>query len=153
MVTKVLKRVQFLPTPVETAWDFFSTPLNLSKIKPSDMRFKILSELPDRIYPGLFIHYKVAPIWNIPILWTTEITQVAKERYFIDEQRKGPFRMWHHEHHFEAVDGGVLMTDVLHYNVGKWLLGVFASALFVDAKVKWIFDYRSKKLDHLFSKA
>jgi ligand-binding SRPBCC domain-containing protein len=151
MSVRCLKTVQLLPVSLAVAWDFFATPLNLSKIKPAAMKFKILSELPPRIYPGLFINYKVAPVFHVPLNWTTEITKVVPEQYFIDEQRVGPFKLWHHEHHFKATEGGVLMTDIVYYEIGKSVLGVLAGILFVHAKVKWIFAYRYRKLEHMFN--
>lgn len=152
MPIKFLKREQHLPISIEEAWDFFSSAHNLNKIKPEGMTFKIQSDVPDKIYPGLVINYRVAPVLNIPLNWTTEITHVSYQKYFVDEQRCGPFNIWHHEHHFEATDTGVMMTDILHYDVGKWILGSLMSFLFVDAKVKWIFDYRFKKLEEIFGK-
>lgn len=150
MSIKVLKTTQFLPVPLEEAWAFFSSPANLDTITPESMTFRVLSDLPGKIYPGLIINYKVAPVFRIPLHWTTEITHVSEGVYFVDEQRSGPYRIWHHEHHFEERDGGVLMTDILHYDIGKWLLGRLAGALFVDAKVKAIFAYRYEKLQKIF---
>lgn len=150
MSVQCLKTIQLLPLSLEEAWDFFATPLNLSRIKPQGMLFKILSELPPEIYPGLLIHYKVAPIWRIPLAWTTEITKVAPQQYFIDEQRIGPFKLWHHEHHFKQVETGVQMTDILHYEIGKSFPGTWAGLLFVHAKIRWIFDFRYRKLEQMF---
>lgn len=152
MSIKVLKTTQFLPISLEKAWDFFSSPRNLNEITPEDMTFKILSDLPEKMYPGLMINYKVAPMFNIPLSWTTEITHVENMKYFVDEQRLGPYNIWHHEHHFEAVEGGVMMRDILHYDIGKWIIGDILGALFIHAKVKSIFDYRYQKLIQLFGK-
>lgn len=140
----------FLPVSLEKAWDFFSTPLNLSKITPPEMNFVIRSKLPEKAYPGLFIIYTVSPVAGIPVTWVTEITQVKEPYYFVDEQRSGPYAIWHHEHHFEAVDGGVMMTDRLFYKVPFGILGKSADALFVRAKVNRIFSYREKILKQLF---
>lgn len=150
MGIKVLKTTQFLPVSLEEAWAFFSSPANLDHITPESMSFRVLSELPDRIYPGLIINYTVAPLFHIPLHWTTEITHVSEGVYFVDEQRSGPYHIWHHEHHFEERDGGVLMTDILHYDIGMWLLGRIAGALLVDAKVKALFAYRYQKLEKIF---
>jgi ligand-binding SRPBCC domain-containing protein len=150
MSIQVIKTEQFLPISIEKAWDFFSSPRNLNEITPAEMTFKILSDLPETMYPGLIINYKVAPMLGIPLSWTTEITHVVDQKYFVDEQRIGPYRLWHHEHHFEVVAGGVMMRDILYYDIGKWLLGDFLGALFIHAKVKAIFDYRYQKLIHLF---
>jgi ligand-binding SRPBCC domain-containing protein len=150
MSVKKLKTVQRLPVSLEQAWDFFSSPKNLNEITPEDMTFEITSEVPEKMYPGLLISYKVRPLMNIPFNWVTEITHVQDKAFFVDEQRVGPYKMWHHEHHFEEVPGGVMMTDILHYDVGMGFLGWIASKLFVDKRVREIFDYREKKLLQLF---
>lgn len=147
---KTLKSTQVLPVSMDQAWIFFSSPGNLNEITPADMTFRIISELPDKMYPGLIIVYKVSPAFNIPMTWVTEITQVQEHSYFVDEQRKGPYRMWHHEHHFTEVVGGVQMTDILHYDVGKGVLGRIVSWLFVDKRVRDIFAFREKKLREIF---
>lgn len=149
---KRLQSKQWLPISLNQAWDFFSSPKNLNEITPEDMVFEIKSDIPEKMYAGMFIVYSIRPILNIPVKWVTEITHVEDKKFFIDEQRVGPYSIWHHEHHFEEKDGGVLMTDILHYDVGKSFLGVIASKLFVDKKVKGIFEYREKKLEKLFPK-
>jgi ligand-binding SRPBCC domain-containing protein len=108
--------------------------------------------VPEKMYPGMFIMYSIRPMFNIPMNWVTEITHVSDRKFFVDEQRVGPYHIWHHEHHFEEKDGGVLMTDILHYNVGMSFLGWIASKLFVDKKVQGIFDYRYKILEQRFGK-
>ena len=145
-----LKQEQFLPITLDEAWDFFSTPKNLNEVTPDDMVFEIMSELPDTMYEGLLIHYRLKPMLNIPIEWCTEITHIKEKEYFVDEQRKGPYNIWYHEHHFRAVPGGVMMTDLLHYDIGKTVIGWMAGKLFVDNKVKTIFEYRQKALETLF---
>lgn len=145
-----LQSVQILPISLDLAWDFFSSPKNLNEITPDDMVFKITSDVPEKMYEGLFITYKISPLLGIQLDWCTEITHVKDKQFFVDEQRKGPYNIWHHEHHFEAVEGGVKMTDILHYDIGKSILGDIAGALFVHGKVKNIFDYRYKKLQELF---
>jgi len=150
MAIKTLKTTQFLPLSIEEAWAFFSSPANLNNITPSDMSFDITSEVPEKMYEGLIITYKVSPFLNLPLDWVTEITHISEPHYFVDEQRKGPYRIWHHEHHFRQVEGGVEMTDILYYDVGKWVFGWLASWLFVDRKVRQIFSFREKKLEELF---
>jgi ligand-binding SRPBCC domain-containing protein len=147
---KLLKSEQLLPISIEQAWDFFSSPKNLNEITPEDMVFKITSEVPEKMYEGLFIIYKIAPVLNIPLDWVTEITHVNEPFYFVDEQRKGPYKTWHHEHHFKQTPAGVLMTDILYYEVGKSIFGWLAEKLFVDNKVKGIFNYREKVLNKKF---
>ena len=149
---KKLKQEQFLPISLDEAWKFFATPKNLNEVTPDDMVFEIISELPETMYAGLLINYRLKPMFNIPINWCTEITHIKEKEYFVDEQRKGPYRIWHHEHHFKAVNGGVLMTDILHYDIGKWIVGRIAGKLFVDKKVKGIFAYRNSTLETYFKK-
>lgn len=149
-----MKRIhcqQLLPIGINDAWDFFSSPKNLNLITPSDMVFEIKNQVPDKMYKGLIIQYKVRPFLNIPLTWVTEITQVEEQRFFIDEQRIGPYRLWHHEHHFEQTTNGVLVTDILYYSIGKSFLGWLAGVLFVHQKVRNIFKYREHKLNEIFS--
>lgn len=147
---KKLKQEQFLPITLDAAWDFFANPENLNEVTPDDMVFEITSELPDKMYEGLMITYRIKPFLNIPIKWCTEITHIKERLFFVDEQRQGPYRIWHHEHHFKEVEGGVLMTDLLYYDIGKSFLGWIAGRLFVHKKVKQIFEYRFKILDAYF---
>lgn len=143
---------QKLPIPLAEAWDFFSSPLNLAKITPSQMKFKVTSNhLADtKIYPGMIITYKVSPVLGIKMNWMTEITQVKDGEYFVDEQRVGPYALWHHEHHFKAIKGGVLMTDMLHYAVPYGIIGRLGNTLLVNKEVKKIFTYREKAVNDLF---
>jgi ligand-binding SRPBCC domain-containing protein len=147
-----LKQEQFLPIPIQQAWDFFATPVNLDAITPTAMKFKTTSELPNKIYEGLIITYKLKPMLNMTVNWVTEITHVREPYYFADEQRKGPYAIWHHEHHFQEAPGGVIMTDILYYHIGKSFFGWLAGRLFVHRKVKEIFDYRYKVLETHFKK-
>ncbi len=147
-----IRRTQQLPISLDEAWGFFSSPVNLAKITPSYMNFKILSEdAHEAIYPGKIIQYKVYPIAFIPVLWVTEITHVVERRLFVDEQRFGPFAFWHHKHLFEEKDGGVEMTDVVHYAVPLGFLGDIAHWLFVRKQVEGIFDYRNSVLEERFN--
>lgn len=145
---------QKLPVSIETAWDFFSSPLNLAEITPKDMTFDVTSPNMDttKMYPGLIITYKVSPLFGIKLDWVTEITHVKDQEYFIDEQRFGPFAFWHHQHHFQKIDGGVLMNDILHYSIGWGLIGNVANAVMVKNKIKGIFDFRYQKVEELFGK-
>ena len=149
-----LKTTQFLPISIEEAWDFFSTPRNLSKITPEHMKFKILYiSGGDKMYPGQLINYIVNVLPGVPVRWTTEITQVNKPHSFIDNQRFGPYAMWHHQHSFKEVPGGVEMQDEVNYAIPLGLLGRFANWLFVGQKVKAIFDHRYKVLENYFDKS
>lgn len=147
-----IKQEQYLPISLDSAWDFFATPKNLNEVTPDDMVFEITSELPDKMYEGLIITYRIRPMLNIPINWCTEITHIKERSFFIDEQRKGPYKIWHHEHHFKEVVGGVLMTDLLYYEIGKSFIGWVLGRLFVHKRVKEIFDFRYKALEKYFNK-
>ena len=141
---------QFVPARLDVVWDFFSSPENLSKITPPEMGFIITSPPQPEIYPGMFIMYKVSPISGIKLNWVTEITHVREKLFFVDEQRRGPYRIWHHEHHFREVEGGVEMRDILHYRVPFGVLGMLVDHLFVKRKVRGIFSFREKRIRELF---
>lgn len=149
-----LQFVQKMPVSLEQAWDFFSSPLNLAKITPEEMAFKVTSNINpiDKMYAGMIITYKVSPVAGVKLNWMTEITQVEEQRYFIDEQRFGPYQFWHHQHHFKSIPGGVEMTDVLTYGMPFGFLGTIANSLFVANKLQQIFKYRKEKVDALFGK-
>ncbi len=153
MAAHSLKTVQKIPVSLDKAWDFFSNPANLQAITPNNMGFNVISQHHgDIMYTGQLIEYTVKPVFGIPLYWMTEITHVKDKEYFIDEQRFGPYSLWHHQHHFKAIDGGVEMTDIIHYKVPLGILGKFANQLFVKKKVEGIFDYRYKKVEELFGK-
>lgn len=146
-----LKTVQRIPISLDKAWDFFSRPDNLKEITPAHMGFVIKSQHHgQQMYAGQIIEYTVKPLFGIPLYWMTEITHVADKQYFVDEQRFGPYCMWHHQHHFKAIAGGVEMTDIVHYKLPMWILGDFANALFVKKQLNGIFDYRTHKVEELF---
>lgn len=150
---RIIKQNQFLPISLEEAWNFFATPKNLNEVTPNDLTFEITSELPEKMYEGLIITYRIRPMLNIPLNWCTEITHIRENEFFVDEQRKGPYNIWHHEHHFKSVEGGVMMTDIVHYDIGKSILGWIAGKLFVDKKVREIFEYRYKTLETYFNQS
>jgi ligand-binding SRPBCC domain-containing protein len=149
--TYSFKTVQTIPTDLTTAWNFFSNPANLQAITPADMGFKVISKYHgDIMYTGQIIEYTVKPLLGIPIYWMTEITHVEDKKYFIDEQRFGPYRLWHHQHHFKETAEGVEMTDIVHYKVPFWFLGDIANAVLVKRQLKAIFDYRFEKVNKMF---
>jgi ligand-binding SRPBCC domain-containing protein len=148
-----LKTTQCLPVSMDKAWDFFSSPSNLAAITPGNLGFKILSHHHgNKMYAGQVIAYTVRPLLGIPIYWMTEITHVDDKRYFVDEQRFGPYSLWHHQHHFKIIEGGVEMTDIVHYKMPLWLLGDIANALYVKKELKKIFEFRFQKVEELFGK-
>ncbi|MDB5287383.1 MAG: hypothetical protein JWR05_2332 [Mucilaginibacter sp.] len=154
MKTYALKLKQNIPVSLDEAWEFFSAPLNLAKITPPEMNFIVTSDYNDdtRMYPGMIITYKISPLFGIKLNWMTEITHVQDHQYFVDEQRFGPYALWHHQHHFKEIPGGVEMTDLLHYAIPYGIIGRLSNALLVGKQVKKIFDYRVKAVEKLFGK-
>jgi ligand-binding SRPBCC domain-containing protein len=153
MAIHTLDRIQRLPITIDRAWDFFTSPKNLKRITPDTMGFNITSGNGDEpTHSGQIITYTVKPLLGIPIFWMTEIKHVEQHRFFIDEQRQGPYSLWHHKHYFKVVDGGIEMRDLVHYKLPLGFLGAIAHRLFVQKELEHIFDYRYKKLEELFGK-
>jgi ligand-binding SRPBCC domain-containing protein len=152
MKTYLLKTEQAIPVTLSEAWEFFSSPLNLEKITPKEMNFIVTSAYngDKKMYAGMLITYKVSPLFGIKLNWMTEITHVREGEYFIDEQRFGPFALWHHQHHFKEIKGGVLMTDILNYAIPYGVVGRLANKIIVGKQVKKIFDHREKAIIKLF---
>lgn len=148
-----IKKEQLVNASIDDVWSFFSDPNNLSKITPEHMGFEVTSEpYEGEIYPGQIITYKVSPVLNIKMFWMTEITHVVPKKIFVDEQRKGPYKIWHHQHLFEETNDGVKMTDIVHYQPPMWILGNIANNIFIRNQLNNIFDYRKKVVDTLFLK-
>lgn len=148
-----LKTVQKIPINLEQAWDFFSRPDNLKEITPQAMGFNIISQHHGtQMYAGQIIEYTVRPVLGIPVYWMTEITHVEDKQYFVDEQRFGPYSLWHHQHHFKEIEGGVEMTDIVHYKIPFWILGDIANTIFIKAQLNNIFSYRVDAVEKLFGK-
>ncbi|MCB9224605.1 MAG: SRPBCC family protein [Crocinitomicaceae bacterium] len=144
------KREQFIKVDLEELWEFISSPKNLSVITPDTMNFKIISVVPEKMYPGLMIHYKVSPLPLYRTNWLTEITHVEHLKYFVDEQRHGPYKIWHHEHFLEPLNDGVLMRDIITYQPPFGVLGTIANKLLINNQINRIFDYRKEKLNEIF---
>lgn len=146
-----LQTEQQLPVPLAEAWDFFSSPKNLAEITPPHMGFNITSTVDAKAYAGQIITYKVGILPFVKSSWVTEITQVKEQQFFIDEQRFGPYSMWHHEHWFEAVDENTtLMKDKISYKIPFGILGHLAQSLFIKKQLNTIFSYRYDTLNKLF---
>ena len=147
-----IRTEQFLNTTIDNLWDFVTSPQNLKKITPKYMNFVIESENRlEKIYPGMIICYKVSPILKIPTTWVTEITHVKKNKLFVDEQRVGPYKIWHHEHLFRVEGEGVLMIDIVSYKLPFGIIGKLLNTLFIKKKIQDIFNYRFNKLDEIFN--
>ena len=148
----VIKRNQLLPITLEQAWEFFSSPRNLSRITPKHMGFKIISISGDAMYAGQIIQYKINLLPFLSTRWVTEITHVNAPHFFVDEQRFGPYAFWHHQHSFREVNGGVEVTDVVNYGIPLGPLGLLANWLYVKRKLRQVFEHRTRTLESLFQK-
>ena len=149
------RRLEFttsVPRSLPETWAFFSRPENLEALTPEDVHFEILSPVKGvEMYEGMIIQYRVTPFPFFVTDWVTEITQIEHHRHFIDDQRVGPFALWHHQHHFKEVGNGrTEMTDVLHYQAPLGPLGTIADKLFVHRQVLGIFEAREVAIRRLF---
>ncbi|WP_299117364.1 SRPBCC family protein [uncultured Winogradskyella sp.] len=147
-----LHKKQNLPITKEEAWAFLSSPKNLKTITPDYMGFNILSGADKPMFPGQIIQYIVTPVLGIKTKWVTEITHVKDHEYFVDEQRFGPYALWHHKHFIKEIDGGIEMEDIIDYKIPFGILGQLVHPILVKPKLEEIFSYRTNKLEALFGK-
>ncbi len=150
MAIHSLQKTQKINLSISEVWDFISSPKNLKEITPDYMGFEIITDLPEKMYAGQIIQYKVTPLLNIPMSWCTEITHVKEHEYFVDEQRQGPYKFWHHQHHIKPIKNGVEMLDIVHYQAPFGIIGELGTPLIVTKKLEEIFEYRFNKLIQLF---
>jgi len=150
MILYRLNRIQNLSISLQEAWQFFSSPLNLPSITPPWLNLTILGELADRMFPGMIIRYRVTPFLGIHVTWISEITHVDAPNFFVDEQRFGPYRFWHHQHHFLSIKGGIEMRDTVHYALKFGPVGRVMHTFVVKKKLEEIFDFRQRALTKLF---
>ncbi len=141
-----------LPITIEECWQFFSSPKNLKLITPAYMGFNIIDVEETSMYPGQIIKYNVTPLFGINMKWVTEISHAEKNKFFVDEQRFGPYKFWHHKHIFKVIDGGVKVIDILDYALPFGFLGVLFHPYLIKPKLDEIFNYREKKLIEIFGK-
>jgi ligand-binding SRPBCC domain-containing protein len=148
-----LNREQTLSGDLTRVWEFFASPQNLNAITPGDLTFRMVGDAPARMYAGQMIEYRIGVLPGITTRWLTEITHVRDREYFVDEQRVGPYRLWHHEHHFQPTTDrrGVRMTDRVTYEVGFGPIGEALHAAWIGRQLTNIFDYRAKRIAELFS--
>jgi ligand-binding SRPBCC domain-containing protein len=153
MPAYTLIKTQKINSTAEKVWEFISSPKNLKHITPEYMGFDITTkDLPEKMYAGMMISYMVSPLAGIKMKWITEITHLSEMKYFVDEQRVGPYKMWHHQHHIEVIEGGVLMTDIIDYQPPFGFLGSIANSLIIKSQLDEIFNYRTIKLEEHFGK-
>ena len=151
MGTQVYKTKQRLPIDIATAWDFFSSPYNLKEITPPHLHFRIRTNSDsEKMFAGQIITYTVSPLLGIPLFWMTEITHVAHHHYFVDEQRFGPYALWHHKHFFTQLPGGIEMTDYIDYKLPGGCIGTIAHKLWIRKQIEEIFAYRYQALEQRF---
>src|SRR5699024_2339708 len=145
-----LEQKQILPISLEKAWEFFANPQNLSKLTPDWMQLTIKGAVPQEMYEGMIMVQEVKPLFGIPLTWVTEITHIQEGSYFIDEQRMGPYKFWHHEHRLIETEAGVELIDTLHYAMPFGIIGRMVHALSVKKKVAEVFRYRYEVLEEMF---
>lgn len=143
---------QAIPISKGEAWDFLSDPKNLKVITPDHMGFQIISGADRAMYQGQIIQYVVKPFPGYATKWVTEITHVKEGEYFVDEQRFGPYSLWHHKHFIKEIDGGVEMEDLIDYKIPFGIIGQLTQPLLVKKQLRTIFNYREAKLEELFGK-
>lgn len=141
---------QTVPLSLKKSWDFFSSPSNLALLTPPELHFEMVTPEEEKMYPGQIISHLIRPVWNFPIEWVTEITQVKELDYFIDEQRFGPYKFWHHEHRFVEVPGGVEIIDKIYYKMPFGIFGKMVHFFKVERDLQIVFSYRHAKLEELF---
>ncbi len=145
-----LRYLQRFPADPKTCWRFFSDPANLRRITPPWLDFQVQSELASQMYSGMVIRYRIRPFLGLPVSWVTEITHVREPEYFVDEQRFGPYRFWHHQHHFREIEGGTEMEDLVHYALPMGALGRLVNRCYVRYRLEEIFAYRRAVLARRF---
>lgn len=150
MIIYRFERKQIIKTDINTAWSFFSDPNNLAIITPPSMEFNILQELPKKMFAGMIINYTVKPFSFFKVRWTTEIVNSEENKFFIDEQRFGPYKFWYHQHFFKEVSNSVEMTDVVYYALPFGFLGRIFGAKIVENKLNYIFEFRKNKINEIF---
>jgi len=153
MQVKEKRWEQFIPQPLDKVWSFFSRPENLNSMTPETVSFEILSDVAGvEMFPGMIVRYRISPFAGIKMRWVTEITHIGEGKYFIDEQRFGPYAFWHHLHWFEPQGEGVLMKDILHYKVPYGPLGGVVNFILVEPKIEEIFRFRKEAVEKVFGK-
>jgi ligand-binding SRPBCC domain-containing protein len=146
-----LEKTQKIPAGITDVWNFISSPVNLKYITPTYLDFEIINDNnPDTMYPGMIICYKVSPLLGIKMKWVTEITHVKENEYFIDEQRIGPYSMWHHQHKITPIKSGVLMTDIVTYKPPFGFLSALSNKIFIRKQLDEIFDFRKSAIEKRF---
>jgi ligand-binding SRPBCC domain-containing protein len=135
----------WLPRPVEEVFAFFADAWNLERITPPWLTFRVLTPPPITMQKGAITDYRLK-LRGIPLRWRSEITVWDPPHRFVDEQRRGPYRAWLHEHTFAGKDRGTVVADHVRYSVWG---GALVNRLFVARDLQRIFDYRHEQLTKL----
>jgi len=143
------EQTHVLPISLETAWEFFSDSKNLDGMTPPELEFETLAGNDELMFPGQIIVHRIGLAPMVKVLWTTEITQMEFQSYFIDEQRSGPYRFWHHLHRFEACEGGTRVIDRIHYALPFFPFGELGRPMVRD-RLDQIFGFRRACLEKRF---
>ena len=153
MMLHTLQTTQLIKSDITTVWEFMSSPKNLAVITPDYMQFEVITDLAEaKMYAGQIIEYYVRPLLGIKLHWITEITHVKNKEYFVDEQRIGPYKFWHHKHFLKETSQGVEMYDVVHYQLPLGLIGKLGNQILVKKQLQQVFDYRFGMIEKLFNK-
>ncbi|HEV2058632.1 MAG TPA: SRPBCC family protein [Solirubrobacteraceae bacterium] len=148
---QVLQRAQRLPAAPEEVFAFFADARNLEALTPPLLRFRVITREPIAMARGTLIRYRLR-VRGVPVSWLTEITEWEPPHHFVDEQREGPYALWHHTHSFASIaDGDTLMRDVVRYRIGFGALGLIANHLVVRRDLERIFDFRAQRIPALLS--
>jgi ligand-binding SRPBCC domain-containing protein len=154
MVIHTINRTLTVHAPLAECWSFFSNPRNLARITPPNLGLHVPGDVPDEMHAGLMIEYRVRPLFGFQIVWLTEITHVDQPRYFVDEQRVGPYRIWHHEHRFYPVDSDrTEVLDTIHYVLPLSPISEIIHGVTVEPKLRQIFEYRERVIRELFGES
>ena len=145
-----IQTVQRLPIQLEEAWDFFTSPKNLRLITPHWLDFQLNQEPPEYMHPGTIISATIRPFPVYSTNWISEITHIRPPQFYITEQRFGPFKMWHHEHHFTAIDDGVEIEDIIMYGMHFGKIGSLFHNVFIRKKLHDAFSFRAQALEQRF---
>ncbi len=146
MRVRTLEVKQWLPRPRDEVFPFFADAFNLERITPPLLRFRVVSTSPIEMRQGTLIDYRLR-IHGLPVRWQSEITIWEPPHRFVDEQRRGPYRQWCHEHSFEERDGGTVCRDVVRYAAPG---GTLVHRWLVEPDVRKIFEFRRAELARIF---
>ena len=146
-----LSREQYVTSTLAEAWDLLKNPANLDLITPEDLQFQIISPVPEEMFDGLIVEYRIKIPWFGMRTWIAEIKHIKEMHSFVDEQRIGPYSFWYHYHQLDAEGGRIKLTDRVYYEVPYWVFGTIIHFFFIRKTLKRIFDYRQQRLAEILN--